>query len=170
MYIPREPFLLLESWDWPNLGHCGVCPQEDGDLPATGDGHQLHQGWKGSTRFAFHQTSLWPPQFPSPPRAPFTFGNESASRTSEKHGQDKKRTPILGETKQQWAQPVVCGLLGRTQIAFLPWLCAAIEGLQHLRPWHRHPGQDLELFQEAQETYTSGQELGIHRAVLDDLR
>lgn len=43
-------------------------------------------------------------------------------------------------------------------------------GLQHLRPWHRHLGRDLEVFQEAQETYTSGQKLGIHRAVLDDLR
>lgn len=103
--------------------------------------------------------------------SPFTFGNKSASHTGKKHGQKKKRTPILRETKQQWAQRVVCGLLGRTQIAFLPWLCAAIEaGLQHLRPWHRHLSRDLELFQEAQETYTSGQKLGMHRAVLDDLR
>lgn len=126
---------------------------------------------KSSMKFSLHQTSLWPPEFHSLPGSPFTFGNKSASHTGKKHGQKKKRTPILRETKQQWAQRVICGLLGRTQIAFLPWLCAAIEaGLQHLRPWHRHLSWDLELFQEAQETYTSGQKLGIHRAVLDDLR
>jgi len=63
--------------------------------------------------------------------------------------------------KQQWAQQVICGLLGRARIAFLPRLGAVIEaGLQHLRPWHRHLGWDLELLQEAQETHTSGQKPG----------
>lgn len=53
-----------------------------------------------------------------------------------------------------------CGLPGSIQITFLPLLCAGIEaGLQHLRPWHRHLGEDLESLQEAQETHALGQKL-----------
>lgn len=179
--VPREPFLLLAlgsltSWNpgtgltWSTVG-VGCAPRRMVIYLLLETATSSIKAGKGSTRFSFHQTSLWLQQFHSPPGSPFTFGNKSASQTSKKHSQEKKRTPILRETKQQWAQRVVCGLLGRTQIAFLPWLCTVIEaGLQHLRPWHRHLGQDLELFQEAQETYTSGQKLGIHRAVLDDLR
>lgn len=159
MCIPREPFLLLAlgsltSWD-PGSGltwepvDVGCAPRRMVIYLLLETATSSTRAGKGSLRLSFHQTSLWPPQFHSPPGSPFTFGNNSASHTGEKHGQEKKRTPILRQTKQQWAQQVVCGVLGRTQIAFLPWLCTAIEaGLQHLRHWHRHLSQDLELFQE----------------------
>lgn len=178
IYVPREPFLLLalgsqRSWNpgtaltWDTVD-VGCAPRRMVIYLILETAASSIRAGKGSVRFSFHQTSLWPPQFHSTPGSPFTLGNKSASHTHKKHGQEKKRIPILRETKQQWAPRVVCVLLGSTQIAFLPWLCTAIEaGLQHLRPWHHHLGQDLELFQKAQETYTSGQKLGIHRAVLD---
>lgn len=147
----------LESWDQPNL------KRRDVGLPLGGWLSTCHWRWPpalASMRFSFCLTSLWPPQFQSPPGSLFTFGSKSASCTGTKHGQEKKRTPILSETNQQWAQQVICGLLGRTGIAFLSQLCAAIEaGLQHFKSWHRHLGWDLELLQEAQETRTSGQKL-----------
>lgn len=53
-----------------------------------------------------------------------------------------------------------CGLPGSIQITFPSLLCAGIEArLQHLRPWHRHLGEDLEALQEAQGTHTLCQEL-----------
>lgn len=138
----------------------GLLP-EGGNPPATGDGHQLQRGWESKREIflSLHKPPAPAVSEPPPPRSPFTFGNKSALRTGTKHGQEKKRTPILRETNQQWAQQVVCGLLGSTQVAFLPRLCAAIEGLQHLRPWHCHLSWDLELLQKTQKTCTSGQKL-----------
>lgn len=156
IWVSNKPL----SWEW--LNHrCGVCSQEGSDRPAAGYSCQLWQGWERKHEIFSSSTSLWLPQSQSPPWSPFTFGsNKSALHTDKKHGQEKKRTPIFREENQQWAQPAICGLLGRTQIAFLSWLHAAIEeGLQHLRPWHCHLRWDLELLQEAQETCTSGQKL-----------
>lgn len=157
IWVTNKP----ESTDWPNLKRCGcgVCSRRVAIHLPLETATSSSEAGKASVRFSFRSTSLRPPQFQSPPRSPFTFGNKSALRTGTKHGQEKKRTPILRETNQQWAQQVVCGLLGSTQVAFLPWLCAAIEGLQHLRPWHCHLIWDLELLQKAQKTCTSGQKL-----------
>lgn len=63
----------LESWDWPNPGHCGcgVCSQEDGDLPATGDGRQLHQGWERKHEIFLSPDKPLPPAVSQPTRVSF---------------------------------------------------------------------------------------------------
>lgn len=164
----REPFplLSLRSVISQNLGSSrntvavGSAPRRVAiHLPLETAASSGEAG-KASVRFSFHLTSLQALQFQSLPGSPFTFGNKSASCMGTKHSLEKKRTRILRERNQQWAQQVICGLLGRTQIAFLPHLHTAIEAkLQHLKPWHCHFSWDLELLQKAQETCTSGQKL-----------
>lgn len=153
MWVSNE----LESWDQPNL----KC--HDVGLPL--GGWLSTCCWRrppalASTRFSFCLASLWPPQFQSPP-PPDLFSHLGANQHHVLvQNMARKRTPILRETNQQWSQQVICGLLGRTEIAFLPQLRAVIEaGLQHLKSWHCRLGWDLELLQEAQETGTSGQKL-----------
>lgn len=128
--IPREPFLLLALGSLtisnPGTGltwhtvDVGCAPRSMVIYLLLEMAASSIRAGKGSLRFSFHWTSLWLPQFHSPPGSPFTFGNKSASHTGKKNGQEKKRTPIWRETKQQWAQGVVCGVLGRTQTLFFP--------------------------------------------------
>lgn len=63
----------LESWDWPNLEHCGcrLCSQEDGDLPATGDSHQLHQGWERKHEIFLSPDKPLAPAISQPTRVSF---------------------------------------------------------------------------------------------------
>lgn len=112
--------------------------------------------------FPFTLTSLWPPLFQSLPLSPSSLLSRLGTNQDHILVQNmvrNRREPLFcGKQTNNGLGKVICGLPGRTQIAFLPQLCAATEvRLQHLRPWHHHLSRDLELLQEAQETFTSGQ-------------
>lgn len=65
VWVTNKP----ESTDWPNLKccGCGVCSRRVAIHPPLETATSSSEAGKASVGFSFRSTSLWPPQFLSPP-------------------------------------------------------------------------------------------------------
>lgn len=163
----------LGSWVWSNLGACGcgVCSQEDGDLPAAGDSHQLHQGWERKLETFLSPDKPLAPAVSQPTRVSFHIWEQLSITYRWKTWPGKEENPYFKANKATMgsASGLWCAWQDPDRFSSLALHShrSRAAALKALAPSSQ---SGFGVIPGAQETCTSGQKLAIHRAVLDDLR